>query len=594
MRGGNLGEEDEHGASIGPWQFSSLLLDLPELASDRVLRLQELSSASLVALARPGRTVTPPARPLLHRAATSVRPLLLRASLVSIAPRAQKCIGGERESNFTLPLSSYTKMDASLHTLLEMDAWYTVAREEPKIALPCAVEVSLMAQYTHIRTHEPTPLSQVHTTLQAAALPFVSAPNPRSLVPFLPTPPAPPAIPSPVRPTISCRQAMESQRPPPSLTADLLREIFLRVASSSDLARASAACVYFCRIIADPSFLRRYRSLHRTLLLGSIGPRGLDTVKAPHPNAAAARAFTRTVDFSFRYLPRECGMCDIRDGRVLATFIDYDKNIYLWDLALCNPLSRTYQLVPPLPTDLLASFQLEEHYIETFLVPSEDVEDTSFKLLSCMISETTVVLFIFSSGSGCWSVGTSTGLDSLGLDEPQESPLLSGRCYVYGCFYWKVDYTDKFLKLDMNTMRFTTYDLPPDHADRSVAIVEAEGGMLGMFSQIDQGTSLDYYTFLPNGSTSKKGGEWHLKNTVPLPSNYKCHMTSREAEGHIFLSSWPKHDDISDPACFSLDTKAFKIERLYGIVHPYFFHPYFCFPPIIPPRRIEAYDARGK
>ena len=73
-------------------------------------------------------------------------------------------------------------------------------------------------------------------------------------------------------PVLPCLDAMEPERQPPALVSELLEEIFLRVASSADLARASAACVSFRRLIADHSFLRRYRSIHPPLLPPLLSP----------------------------------------------------------------------------------------------------------------------------------------------------------------------------------------------------------------------------------------------------------------------------------------------------------------------------------
>ncbi|TVU38558.1 hypothetical protein EJB05_11936, partial [Eragrostis curvula] len=315
---------------------------------------------------------------------------------------------------------------------------------------------------------------------------------------------------SPVRPTIS----MDSQRLPPTLNADLLRVLFLRVASPSDLVRASAACIDFCRLIADPSFLRRYRSLHLPLLFGSISTRGLDPVTAPHPNTAVARDFAPTVDFSFRHLPCYASIFDIRDGCILFGLIDFEKKRSLRDLAVCNPLSRAYHLVPPIPDDLLASFHFQEHNIidfETFLAPSCDVEETSFRVIGCVLGKTRMVVFIFSSGSDRWSVGTSTSWDALSLDEPQNPDVLHSLHHAYGCFYWKVNQRDKSIKLDMNTMKLSTHDIPPyrdKDVKENIVIVEAGDGKLAMFSQ-NKGARLNCYTFSQDGR--KKGGEGHIR-----------------------------------------------------------------------------------
>ena len=93
-----------------------------------------------------------------------------------------------------------------------------------------------------------------------------------------------------VRLSLPYAEAAEPERPPPALTSDLLEEIFLRVASPADLAHASAACVAFRHLIADHSFLHRYRSFHPPLLLGLVSSSGFQPVEAPHPSAAIARA----------------------------------------------------------------------------------------------------------------------------------------------------------------------------------------------------------------------------------------------------------------------------------------------------------------
>ncbi|KAK3125310.1 hypothetical protein QOZ80_7BG0603120 [Eleusine coracana subsp. coracana] len=388
-------------------------------------------------------------------------------------------------------------------------------------------------------------------------------------------------------------EAMESQRLHPALTADILREIFLRVDSPADLVRASAACISFCRLIAAPSFLRRYRSLHRPLLLGFIDTDGLHPIQAPHPNASAARAFARTVDFSFGYLPGDGGIIDVCGDRILVELVDEDKpSTLLWNLAVCYPMSRRCRLVSPIPNEVLASAQIHEHDIfnfETFLVPSGELEETSFRVIRFFLVKTGLVPFVFSSGAGRWSVCTSTSWDALGLDAPKAwIDMLSSRRYMHGCFYWKVGHKGKLLKLDMNTMRLSTHDLSRDHEERRVAIVEAGVGELAMFSQIDEGTSLDYYIYWPDGS--KKGGAWRMENTVLLPSRYKCHMLPRQSEGHIFLFGVPKVKVVSHHTCFALEIKTLKIKRLDGIHYPAIDAPYSGFPPIISPRSIHGYN----
>ncbi|KAG2637549.1 hypothetical protein PVAP13_2NG539500 [Panicum virgatum] len=327
---------------------------------------------------------------------------------------------------------------------------------------------------------------------------------------------------------LPCLEATEPERPLPALTSDLHEQIFLRVASPTDLGRASAACVSFRRLIGDPAFLRRYRSIHPPLLLGFISSAGFQPAEAPHPSAAVARA----ADFSFDFVPRPTGSnhhwhpCDVRDGLVLIDFrrfteADGEERLSL-DLVVCDPLSRGYLLLPPMTDDLLASVELQNQDMfnsGASFIPSGGMEDeTSFSMMCWMHSDTKLVVFFFSSGSDHWTVGTSTSWDDLGLHEEIDS-LGSCQC-VYGCFYWKINYANKLLKLDMGSMELSTYELPPDHGDGDSVIVEAGEGQIAIFSQLGAATSVEYYSLLQN--STDKSHEWHVKSIIPLPAQYTC------------------------------------------------------------------------
>ncbi|KAK3127349.1 hypothetical protein QOZ80_7AG0571840 [Eleusine coracana subsp. coracana] len=158
---------------------------------------------------------------------------------------------------------------------------------------------------------------------------------------------------------------LESTTSPPqpaALPGEIPREILLRVASHGDLARASAACVAFRHIIADGDFLRRYRSLHPSLLLGFLDGGEFRRAEPPHPSEPVGRALARAADFDFdSYVPRDgwhgWGTSDVRDGLVLLTYgpwIRRDGSLGVFpDLAVCDPLSRRFRLLPPIPNGLL-------------------------------------------------------------------------------------------------------------------------------------------------------------------------------------------------------------------------------------------------
>ncbi|RLN33519.1 hypothetical protein C2845_PM03G09510 [Panicum miliaceum] len=401
---------------------------------------------------------------------------------------------------------------------------------------------------------------------------------------------------------LPCNEATEPERPPPVLTSDLHEEIFLRVASPSDLARASAACVSFRRLIGDPPFLRRYRSIHPPLLLGFISSAGFQPVEAPHPSAAVARAVARAADFFFDFVPRLTSLnhwhpCDARGDLVLVDwrrFTEADRKERLsLDLAVCDPLSRQYLLLPPMTDDLLASVELQNQDMfnsGASFIPSGGMEDeTSFSVMCWMHSETKLVVFFFNSGSDQWTVGTSASWDDLGLHEQVDSLSSSCQC-AYGCFYWKVDYANKLLKLDMGTMELSTHDLPPDHDDGEIVIVEAGEGQIAMFSQPGAGTSLQYYNLLQNGND--RSHEWHMKSIIPLPAQYtsECYIRG-PAGGYIFLAGNSKEQDVGHSAFFSLEIKSFKIEMVSRQTFRFRYAlPYFGFPPSMSLRRIQGYE----
>ncbi|GJN32655.1 hypothetical protein PR202_gb21174 [Eleusine coracana subsp. coracana] len=189
----------------------------------------------------------------------------------------------------------------------------------------------------------------------------------------------------PIRRT-SCRlEAMESLRLPAALTDDLLREIFLRVASPADLARVAASCVSFCLLITDPSLLRRYHFLHPPLLLGFIDSDGLHPVPAPLPNAAASRNFARTVDFSPSTSPSATSLATAV-WSMSASAVSSSSSLLATSPHTMGP-HCLQPCDPAIPTGashtrrLLASAQIQTRNIiniQTFLASSEDDEETSF------------------------------------------------------------------------------------------------------------------------------------------------------------------------------------------------------------------------
>ncbi|CAD6269873.1 unnamed protein product [Miscanthus lutarioriparius] len=139
---------------------------------------------------------------------------------------------------------------------------------------------------------------------------------------------------------------------------EIWEEIFLRLDAAADLARASAACSSFRRIVSALCFLRRFRSLRSPAVLGLISSTRYQPffpVEPPHRSAPEARALEQAADFTFSFLPDPSmwRFRHARDGRVLLCRRISTK-IQFEDFVVCDPLHRRYVKIPRIPDDLLA------------------------------------------------------------------------------------------------------------------------------------------------------------------------------------------------------------------------------------------------
>ncbi|KAJ1286727.1 hypothetical protein BS78_03G374400 [Paspalum vaginatum] len=246
-----------------------------------------------------------------------------------------------------------------------------------------------------------------------------------------------------------------------------------------------------------------------------------------------------------------------------------------FDLPVCNPLTRRCLLLPPIPDDLLASFQAQKKnflHFDALLVPSMDEEDgASFKVIAVML----LLVFIFSSVTGQWSAL------KIPLDEGDHVVTWFSN-NTYGCFYCCVEPNYKCFKFDMSSMEFSAVDLPPGCDGSDFIIVEAGEGRLGMFILINDGTSVRYTIW-------QIGGEMHdqskMDNTIlPLPVGY-YYTIDGPYEGHIIISGYQSTSTEDFAIYFTLEIKTLKLERVCQ-TRSWLLCPYFVFPPSMSQRRI--------
>ncbi|BAT02098.1 Os07g0555300, partial [Oryza sativa Japonica Group] len=296
------------------------------------------------------------------------------------------------------------------------------------------------------------------------------------------------------------------------------------------------------RLVTGRSFLRRYRSLHKPApLLGLLGHDGFHPAEPPHPSAAAAaRALAQAADFTFSFLPSPCRWIqqDCRDGRVLlerslsdnddageGELVPFDTR-NMADLAVCDPVSRRYVILPPIPDDLITSGEQEGLLVfETFLAPAAKEEEemvgtTSFRVVARANYESKVVIFVFSSLTEEWHSSRSVSWSLLTAD-----PWLSSTAQAHLWFfpryyahfvYWVMHLVDMLLVLDTSKMAFFTINF---QWDRDFAILETEEDMIGAFclkGDLSGRTHLCYGTRRIDADFADSP-PLNLDKTIPLP-----------------------------------------------------------------------------
>ncbi|KAL6656751.1 hypothetical protein ACP70R_004531 [Stipagrostis hirtigluma subsp. patula] len=391
--------------------------------------------------------------------------------------------------------------------------------------------------------------------------------------------------------------------PLPTLTDELLEEIFLRLPTPTDLARAATACASFHRIITDRSFLRRFRAVHPPPLLGFVTD-GFHAAEAPHPSAPLARALADAADFSYSFVPHK-EWCepwyprDIRQGRVLLGCypkcgLEYDfyDVISLRDLelAVCDPLYRRYVLLPPVPGELTAQ---HGHLVDfgIFLAPTgEDEEETSFRVICTARNGTKLLAFVFSTVTGQWRIAASPSWSSLGTCAVPSS-LYGFSCFdcAHSCFYWTVPLVDKLIVLDALRMEFSIVNINNaslcqvrGHGQARI-VASAEGTpLMSFFGDHNGDGSIDLLHFTKlNGSAD----QWQFEKTIPLPQGPQQYMYSTlgAAEGFLFLDGTPElqnSEEYPNPEYFALDIKTSELRKVCGMKKFFFrVHAYFGFPP---------------
>ncbi|KAG2630690.1 hypothetical protein PVAP13_3KG543398 [Panicum virgatum] len=305
-----------------------------------------------------------------------------------------------------------------------------------------------------------------------------------------------------------------SAAPPDAAVPDeILGEIFLRLGSAADLARASAACTAFLRVAR---LLRRNRLLYRSPVVGflpsegplSLHPRSLHHAEPPHRSASAAVSLAQLVDLTFSFLP-DPNSWHIRDasgGRLLLAPRPTDTTAGFVDLVVCDPLHRRYVRIPPIPDDLTTGTSRCGRF--AFLAPAGE-EESSFRVAWLVKLEAKAAAFVFSSATGKWCRVTFDGWRGSGA-----VMLTSCRYYTHRSLYQTSGLFRDVLMLDTRRMEFSVVRIPSVQVGRQHAIVEAGEGTL-RFLTLGDGV-LDLYCKAWQDADAG-AEEWRHEKRIPLP-----------------------------------------------------------------------------
>ncbi|TVU01020.1 hypothetical protein EJB05_53539, partial [Eragrostis curvula] len=272
--------------------------------------------------------------------------------------------------------------------------------------------------------------------------------------------------------------AVESANPTTidALGEDLLLEIFLRLPSLATLVRAVLTCrAWRSAVASSPSFLRRFRALHRAPLLGLFADlercalpvfapfyrRDWDVLAAIGRGDFALTSLLHPNDFVGDAVPL-WRLCDCRGGYLLLMNRDADL------LATVNPLSRQnldyidfHDITETTGTAVEDVIMLYAHLL------CSDEEPMTFQVVFLLHDQSRVRAAVFSSDTRDWCFHPWVE-----IPERRTQPVDANKCWLchgmhVGSFiYWIFKIGNHVLMLDTETMEFSVLELPSHIVDQ--------------------------------------------------------------------------------------------------------------------------------
>ncbi|CAL5067227.1 unnamed protein product [Urochloa decumbens] len=273
--------------------------------------------------------------------------------------------------------------------------------------------------------------------------------------------------------------------PPPELVDDAVAEILLRVPPSDPaiLARASAVCKSWRRVLSDPVFPRRYRAFHH----GSPPPL-LGFLRSSHHHArkAGGTAMFVPVETHAPFLEPtfRCAPLDCRHGRVLLDTVGGKKGT----LAVWDPSTGDHELLPE-PDGGGPCCRSRSGVV---LCAAAAGCDDNHHHRDCHGGRPYRVVFVgntgdrdmvarawvYSSEAAEWTPPASLLIDAYSSIERKRAAIVGNK--VYFLLTIRMGARVAILKYDLGEHRLSTIRSPLEYSKDAVVLMSMEDGLLGL------------------------------------------------------------------------------------------------------------------
>ncbi|CAN6204166.1 unnamed protein product [Urochloa humidicola] len=231
---------------------------------------------------------------------------------------------------------------------------------------------------------------------------------------------------------------------------DIVELILLPLDTLVSLVRAAATCKQWRRVVADAVFRCRYRSLHGPPVIAGTY----------HNNDHKSRPYfipsqSATVDgrhISLDFLPRH--MWSVKDSRgslLLLGRLRMNETGYFSDLVVCEPLTRRYDIIPPLSTS--SNYDV----MEAFFLVDDSADDegcdgmSNFRVLCVLQGHNKTHAGVFTSGRRSW------------MEKFLHSPSLTVGLTTRSIYFYLGE--GKVMSMDLSTAEFSSFVLLPSYVE---------------------------------------------------------------------------------------------------------------------------------